>query len=257
MATGSELAKLGVARPRPQVTPRGVTYGRSDARCASFRGFLEAAIAESGAENLCDVGGGANPMLEPEYLDRRGLRCAVLDIAATELDKAPRSYRRIVADIGGTNFAYEGPQFDLAFSRMLAEHVRDGEQFHRNVLQLLAPGGWAVHCFPTLYALPFVVNRLLPERTADRLLARVQPRDRYRHAKFPAYYSWCRGPGKRQLGRLEGLGYEVIEYRGLFGHPYYGERGPLAWLEARLAEGLARHPLAGLTSYAYLALRKR
>lgn len=235
--------------------PRPVTYARADDRCASFRGFLEWAIAASGARRICDLGGGANPLLDRDFLERMGLRCVLLDISPAELSKAPAGYERVVADIGSRDFLYQGPRFDLVFSRMVAEHIRDAATFHRNVRELLAPRGWAVHCFPTLYAPPFLVNRMLPERMADRLLHRVQPRNRHQHAKFPAYYRWCRGPGRRAIGRLQRAGYDVVEYRGLFGHPYYGHRSPLALASGAAARFLLRHPRPWLTSYAYLALR--
>lgn len=234
---------------------RPVSYARADDLCASFRGFLEWAIATSGALRICDLGGGANPLLDRDFLHRMGLHCVVLDVSPAELAKAPAGYERLVADIGARDFRYNGHKFDLVFSRMLAEHVRDARLFHSNVRELLAPRGWAVHCFPTLYAPPFLVNRLLPERMADRLLHLVQPRDRHRHAKFPAHYRWCRGPGRRALLRLQRAGYDVIEYRGLFGHPYYGHRGPLALAGGAAARFLLRHPRPWLTSYAYLALQ--
>ncbi|MGH9519937.1 MAG: hypothetical protein ACRD2D_09815, partial [Terriglobales bacterium] len=55
--------------------PRAVNYALADACCASFRVFLERALAASGARRICDLGGGANPFLEREFLDREGLRC--------------------------------------------------------------------------------------------------------------------------------------------------------------------------------------
>ncbi|MGH9519813.1 MAG: hypothetical protein ACRD2D_09180, partial [Terriglobales bacterium] len=87
------------------------------------------------------------------------------------------------------------------------------------------------------------------------LLDWVQPRDRRQHGKFPAYYRWCRGPCPRAVRRLQRTGYEVLEYRGLFGHPYYGQRGSLARASGAAARFLLRHPRPWLTSYAYLALQ--
>src|SRR6185312_5672619 len=165
-------------------------------------------------------------------------------------------YSQMVADIAAPHLPAAGERFDLVFSRMLAEHVRSGEHFHRNVFRLLRPGGVAVHCFPTLYSLPFPVNRAMPERWADAALRLIQPRDRHQYAKFPAYYDWCRGPSPRAWRRLEGLGYEVVQYTGLFGHPYYGESGPLAWLQQSVTRALLRHPVNALTSYAFLVLRR-
>ncbi len=138
------------------------------------------------------------------------------------------------------------------------EHVDDGERYYRNIFAALRPGGVTAHCFSTLYALPFLANRLLPEGLTSRLLDLFNPRDRYRQDKFPAHYSWSRGPSRRSIRRLRRLGYEVVEYRGYFGHPYYDRPAlkPLRALEDAKAAWLCRHPIPALTSYAVVILRK-
>lgn len=124
----------------------------------------------------------------------------MVDIDAGELAKAPPGYGRLLADI--TNPPADASSFDLVITRMLAEHVSDAAAFDRGVRSLLRPGGHALHLFPTLWSLPFIANRLLPDRLADRVLARVLPRDREQHAKFRAYYHWCHGPTSRPHRRL-------------------------------------------------------
>ena len=235
-----------------------VSFALSAPRCHDFRGFLEAWIEHSGAVCVADLGGGANPLLSSAYVARRGLEYTVIDISQAELDKGPREVHKLCLNLGAREFPWEDerPQFDLVFSRMLAEHVPCGQTFHRNVRRLLAPGGVALHFFPTLYSLPFVLNKLVSERLSDWLLRRLQPRDRFQYGKFPAYYSWCRGPSRRQLQRFAGLGYEVLEYRGYFGHPYFEAYPALDRLERRFAERLLARPRPLLTSYAFVALRK-
>lgn len=195
-------------------------------------------------------------MLTLEALRELGLEeYTVLDVSAVELAKAPEGYRKLQADICG-ELSGAPENFDLVFSKMLAEHIPDAAAFHRNVLRLLRPGGLAFHFFPTLYALPFVVNRWLPERLAAHLLNILSPRDGYRHAKFPAYYRWCRGPTPSQLSALSGLGYEVVSYVGFFGHESYWKRvPPIARLSAWLSKWLLRHPNPWLTSFAWVTLR--
>ncbi len=141
---------------------------------------------------------------------------------------------------------------------MVNEHVADGERYYRNIFTVLRPGGVTAHCFSTLYALPFVANRVLPERFASRVLDTVNPRDRYQHDKFRAYYSWSRGPSRLMIERLSRLGYEVLEYRGYFGHGYYDHpaQRPVRALEEAKTRWLCRHPIPILTSYAVVVLRK-
>ena len=139
---------------------------------------------------------------------------------------------------------------------MLAEHITDPLQFHKNVLSCLANNGLAVHYFPTLYTLPFFANYIMPERLADILLHMFETRDRFQHAKFPAYYRWCRGPTHKQIQRFVSLGYEVVEYRGFFGHGYYQKIKVLDKINRIKTNYLLKHPNPIFTSYAYVVLRK-
>lgn len=229
----------------------------SEVGWGAYAPSLRTLIREHGLRNVIEIGGGANPSFKPDEVRTLGLDYTLLDISQTELDKAPAGYRTLCADIASPTLALDA-EHDFAFSHMLAEHVRDGECFHRNVWRLLRPGGYALHFFPTLWAPPFVVNRMLPERAADGLLRRLAPgRDRYRQAKFPAYYDWCRGPTRSQIARFERLGYQVETYDGYFGHGrYYGRVPLLRKLHLRWCEHLSRHPLPVFTSFAMLLLRK-
>ena len=145
-----------------------------------------------------------------------------------------------------------GP-FDAVFSRWTAEHVRDGERFHRHVFELLRPGGTAVHMFPTLYALPFLVNRMLPPALSSGVLFRACPA---RHAKFRPYYSWCRGPSRAQLARLRSVGFSIERYTGYFGHAFYRRIKPLSAAESAFVGVMVDHPLPALTSFALVVLRR-
>ncbi len=224
--------------------------------------FLKAVIEREASTSVLEIGSGANPTLSPSELvplAQRGLRYTTNDRSAGELAKAPPVYETLLLDLATVaRPALPRGAFDLVFSRMVNEHVADGERYHRNILDVLSPGGLSVHCFSTLYALPFVANRLLPEALASRALDVFNPRDRYQQDKFPARYSWSRGPSRRMIGRLSGLGYSVVAYHGYFGHPYYNRRAlrGLRALEEAKTSWLCRHPRPALTSYAVVILRK-
>jgi hypothetical protein len=234
-----------------------VRYDNYRTAKAGFVPYLERLIERRGARRVCDVGGGARPSLPLRTIERLGLDYVVLDISADELAKTPNGYRTVHADIAGERPPSLEPQ-DLVFSRMLAEHIEHPERFHANVRALLRDGGIAFHFFPTLYELPFLVNRLLPTRTSERFLLRLDPTRRRegRKPKFPAYYRWCRGPRAAQIARFERLGYDVEEYIGFFGHDYLEKIRPIQRLEDRLAATLIEHPVPLLTSYAYVVLRR-
>jgi SAM-dependent methyltransferase len=224
-------------------------------------GFLSALVAREGSASVLEIGSGANPTLSPAQVRELGVRYTTNDRSAGELAKADPAYETLLLDVAAPSSFAGLPHeaFDLVFSRMVNEHVADGERYHRDIFATLRPGGVAAHCFSTLYALPFVVNRVVPEGLAGRLLDVFNPReDPYMHDKFPARYSWSRGPTRRAIGRLTRLGYEVVEYRGYFGHPYYDRPAlrPVRALEQAKADWLCRHPVPALTSYAVVVLRK-
>jgi SAM-dependent methyltransferase len=210
-------------------------------------------IKERGANSVCEVGGGAHPLLKPAAL---AIDYTVLDISRDELAKAPSGYKTVVADITARDFRCEH-RFDVVFTKFLAEHVRDGAQFHRNVFSMLKPGGFALHLFPTMYALPFLANRLLPERLGRLALALFSPnRVHGDEGKFPAYYRWCCGPTRGQIQRFRNIGFQVIRYTGYFGHPYYKRIPGLRTMERVKADWLLRNPVAMLASYASVVLHK-
>jgi SAM-dependent methyltransferase len=244
-----------IADRPPTVTAPVISYGRFEEAWKGHHAKLSGLVEMHGAKRLCDIGGGANPVLTEKYVAERGLDYTLLDISQEELDKAPPQYHKVRADICRPDTKLGGG-FDLAFSKMLAEHVRDGEAFHSNVRDLLRPGGRAFHFYPTLYSPPFVANWLMPERLSSALLDLFAPRDRVQHGKFPALYSWCRGPIPSHIRRLEKLGYAIDEFRGFFGHAYY-RRIPVArQISEATTAWLQSHPVPHLTTFAFLVLRR-
>lgn len=241
-----------------------------DLSCQAWYGYprlLHELITRRRLREVCELGGGANPALTPSAVQELDVVYTLLDVSPTELAKAPEGYQCRVADIAADNLPQELiGRFDLVHSRMLAEHIVAPETFHRNAYRLLRPGGIAVHFFPTLFSPPFVLNWLLPEWLTRYLLPMLQPLRHAagKHGKFPAYYRWCTGPTQRSLKRLRNIGFIVEQYTGYFGHSgnatkgrgYYDAIPFLARLHERSCQWLVKHPLAFLTSYSIVVLRK-
>ena len=179
----------------------------------------------------------------------------VNDISADELALTPPEYDKALFDVTGDIGEFAG-QFDVVFSRTLMEHVRDGQAAHRNVLALLKPGGVAFHLAPTLYAAPFVLNRLLPEALSRAALHTFFPHRRSAKPKFPAYYSWCFGNRAKMSGMLRNIGYRDFEIINFYGHNYF-KKIPVVRAVDRAFSSLAeRKDWSSFGSFVHMIARK-
>jgi Methyltransferase domain len=219
----------------------------------SHKGTCEDLIVRNGYKSVCEIGGGRSPLFSLDEVAELGVKYTVMDLSSNELDHVPTGYRTLLADICDPALAELGDRFDFIFSRMVAEHVRDGVSMHRNTFALLRPGGQAFHFFPTLYSPVFVVNRLLPERLGNAVQKRFVPR---RAPKFPAYYSLCRGPTKKMIRTLTGFGFTVEEYRPFYGSGYFHWSPFLRSMDDWLGAWAARRNNPYLTSFVFLRLSK-
>jgi SAM-dependent methyltransferase len=233
-----------------------IAYARNGEADKMFRARIRR-LLDGDARRICDVGGGAKPIVPLAQIEERGLDYVVLDESGEQLEKAPAGYRRVQASIldrpAVAALVRDGGAFDAVISRWTAEHIPDGRGFHESVFELLRPGGTVVHLFPTLYSIPFLVNRALTPALSSAVLFRACSE---REAKFRPYYSWCRGPSARQLERLSALGYTVESYTGFFGHSFYAPIKPLHLAHRWAVERLLAHPLPSMTSFALVVLQR-
>jgi SAM-dependent methyltransferase len=224
---------------------------------SGYDGFVLDLARRNGVTAVAELGGGANPVLANTETWGFVQDRVVFDISAAELAKADDTVETRVADLCKPILETEN-SYDLVFSKMLCEHLPDARTFHSNCYSLLRPGGLAVHIFPTLYAVPFVINRVLPENVGRAIVRRVQPGrlENPKLDKFPALYNWCAGPTQRTLKRYRSVGFEVVEWNGAYGHNYYKRLPPLQAAEEAKSRFLLRHPIPFLTSFAATVLRK-
>jgi SAM-dependent methyltransferase len=176
--------------------------------------------AAQGPVRILDVGGGQFPLLALAELPDNA-SYVICDISEKELAKAPAGYeQKICFDICGELPADLGT-FDVAFSSMLAEHVPSGERLYRNLYALLNPGGVCLNHHPTLFALPFVINRLVPHRVGKRIVHLFFPQRKMNDSVFPAHYSWCTALGFRELRRRREIGFDEVDVIRQYRHRYW------------------------------------
>jgi SAM-dependent methyltransferase len=203
---------------------------------------------------ILELGAGRRPSFTLEEMPSSIRSYTVNDISAEELSLLPDGYDEACFDVSGdaSNFR---DKYDVVFSRFLAEHVADGEAMHRNVYQVLRDGGTAFHLIPTLYAVPFVINKFLPERLTSWVLAKFAPR-RAINPKFPAYYSYCYGNPDWMARKLTEIGYRKVEVRNFYGHFYYEKIPVLRGVHRWFSDLAARREWTSLSSYAYIKAYK-
>lgn len=227
---------------------------------ANAPGFLEKIIAENIVKNVADIGGGAKPLLPLQLVQKYGLNYYVFDIDRRELDKAPSWCNRLQIDIASQEGHLLKPDmlghFDLVFSHMLLEHIKDALQAHKNIARLLKKNGMAVHFYPSPHNLPLLINKFVPEWASRKLVEFFQPnRDRVYDVKFPAYYRLCGAPSDRLKRIFESLGYLVEEHVGYIGHSYY-DRFFLTRKMERFGRRFSLSLNLPLTSTVHIVLRK-
>ncbi len=205
---------------------------------------------------MLEVGGGRSPMLAEEDVRALGATYTVNDIDPDELARAPEWVSRLEGDIADPSLLGGEDGFDVVFANMVFEHVADPQEGYRNIVARLSPGGYLVNFVPTMYAPPFVLNKLLPEDLTSRLLLRIQP---HRHVgdkpKFPAYYRWCTATSATEA-RLRGAGFSECEAVPFYGHSYYKKVPGLRDASAMVSRAAHKRGLRPLASYAYLVAQR-
>ncbi|HYZ32439.1 MAG TPA: class I SAM-dependent methyltransferase [Crenalkalicoccus sp.] len=235
------------------------SYEKAPAFAYDEENYFLGLIRKYTAKRVLEVGSGANPTLSADHAAELGFQYITSDVSEDELAKAPAGIEARIIDFASDQLPTDLlGSCDLIFSRWVNEHVKDAKRYHQNIRRLLKPGGIAVHCFPCLFTLPFLLNRIVPETLSNTLLSAFSPRDQHQHGKFRAYYNWCRGPTAKAIRNFEGIGYEVITYKGYFGHYYYKNRLKLLdRMEMAKIRFLLTHPIPELCAFAIVILRRR
>ena len=175
------------------------------------------------------------------------------DISAAELAHLPAGYRQACFDIAGEVAETQIGKIDLAFSRMVFEHVEDAHKAWSNVQAMLAPGGVALAFVPTLFAVPFVPDNL-GERIAHAL---DRKRTQEEQPVFPARYNWCFTLDAPMRRRLEEIGFAEVAIVPFYGHRYYQHFPGIRNIHRGFTALARTLDLRLLSTYAYIVVRKK
>lgn len=234
-------------------------HWHSDWAWENYEPLTLALAKHFGLRRLLEVGGGRDPGFL-EIGQKAGLEVIVNDIDAGELALLPPGTPTAQFDVAGdlTNRADLVEAFDLMTARMVFEHIHDVEAAWKNIHRMLKPGGIGMAFFPTLYAWPFLINKLLPPETAKAIVNRFFPNraDDGDNPVFPALYDWCYGSETKLRRMLDPIGYSEFALLPFWGHRYL-DRVPVAReIDHGANRLMAALDIRALTTYAIVILRK-
>ncbi len=239
-----------------RLAPLGLSR-RSEWGYERFTDIVTALYEGLGAKSVLEVGGGRSPILSETNIRTSGVRYAINDVSSAELARAPAWIDKWCFDIAGSEVPPAAlGSFDFIFSKFVLEHVADGRHAYRNMLSLLKPGGVVLAYHPTLFALPFVINRLMPEKLTDAVLRAARPwRNAEGSPKFPAYYSLCRA-SSGVARTIRTIGYSDVVSIPFYGHIYYSRIPGLAALHRQVSDLIAAADFRPLAAYCFTIARK-
>jgi SAM-dependent methyltransferase len=229
---------------------------------ASVLGYAQACrqsgrAGGDGRVRMLEIGGGRGPLLTAAEAAAAGVAATVNDIDERELSLAPADFAKARFDIAGDVDARWAGRFDLIVSRMVFEHVKGAERAWANTRALLAPGGVALAFHPTLYAPPFVINWLMPERLTATTLRRFFP-DRHNgdYPKFPARYEMCFADPAAIAPILSRCGFSETLVAPFWGHRYFRHIPGLREVNASFDAWAESRDWRAVCSYAYTIARR-
>ncbi|SFJ61620.1 Methyltransferase domain-containing protein [Bosea sp. OK403] len=232
---------------------------RSENSWTALKPTLRRIIEAMPARTVLEIGGGRHPFFSVGEARELGFKLTVNDLDARELQHAPGEFDRLVLDITADlgKLAVQPGPFDLIFSRMVFEHVSDARKAWSNVYQMLGSGGVGFAFVPTLYSPPFVINRLIPEALASRVLRLIDStRNPDEIPKFPAFYDACRASEEALAPMLHEIGFRDVCVVPFFGTPYFPAIPVLRHLAKAFDRLIERRDWRMFASYAYITARK-
>ena len=155
---------------------------------------------------VLDIGGGKRCMFADDCRNFTGIKIIALDVSAEELAFNNDADEKIVFDItSGKRVPVDDGCIDMVTSSSVLEHLRDVEVAVKEVGRMLKPGGKFISLLPSKFALFAVINQLLPNWLARKVLFAVKPEAKGSQG-FRAYYNRCWYPTLRNVLLRNGFG---------------------------------------------------
>lgn len=216
-------------------------------------------IAGIPAKSIIEIGGGRAPSFSQDEVHQMGVQYTSNDISERELSLAPDWVAKAHFDIQSPRWDDIAPfaeSYDLAFSKMVMEHVSNYKRAYTNIHSILRPGGVSIAFHPVLYSVPFVLNRLIPEAASERILSKIFPnRVDSGIPKFPAVYSGCRISSSVR-DTIQSLGFSEVWQVPFYWHNYYSKFPVIRDVHKVVSDLVQKSDFTPLATFAFTVVRK-
>jgi SAM-dependent methyltransferase len=147
-------------------------------------------------------------------------RLIAVDISEEELCHNADIDEKRIADIT-QGLPFEAEEIDLLTSCWVLEHLESVDDFVESTKMVLRRGGHCIHLFSSKFAPYALINQVLPEALAERVVYGFLPRRKGgRHGgRFPDFYNRCYYSASKKL--MENNGFEVVDVHVSYYQSHY------------------------------------
>ena len=193
--------------------------GLFDARAYKiFDWVAPALIRDRGVKSIIDIGAGRTWHFGAPIKAECGFKLIGVDDDGDELALNPQLDERVVAD-ASKNLGVADGSVDLVLSRATIEHVPDNAGLIAATFRALRPGGRYALVFTNRWAPPALLNQMMPNWLARRLLYALVPGSRG-YQGFVTHYDLCLHSEYKQALIKQGFNVEY-EYNSYYASSYW------------------------------------
>ena len=159
---------------------------------------------------ILDVGGGRRWQFQDERKNFTGLHVIALDPSEEQLSYNHDADQKILFAMGTDKRAPLDDNFvDMVTSHMVLEHITNNDLTIHEISRILKPGGKFISVMPSKFALFAVINQMMPNWLARKILFFFYP-EKKEIGKFKAYYDRTYYPAMQKL--LNRYGFSKTEF---------------------------------------------